>query len=255
MRVVLISDTHTRHLALDGKVPEGDIILHGGDIMGSGYDPTEIVWFLDWYSELPHKHKIFIAGNHDRDFENNPDRIERILEDYPEVTYLQDKLIDVDGLKVYGSPWQPEFCNWAFNLKRNGEDLEGRWAAIPEEADIVVTHGPPENILDFCIYDAFRAGCERLLPHIKRVKPLIHLFGHIHESYGVWEEDGTMFVNASVCTLAYRPINDPIIVDIVDGKAELVHIGENSDMDIDEVMKGNSDGDEFAVSRNINRKR
>lgn len=212
MRLVCISDTHSLEWKMTSEVPDGDILLHAGDIMNSGYDSTNIIDFCRWYSAFPHKHKIFIAGNHDRMFERNPELARGIVSNYPNITYLQDESVTVEGLKIYGSPWQPEFCNWAFNLDR-GADLKRVWDKIPEDTDVLITHGPPMGILDLVQYDKIHVGCEELLPRIKKIKPMLHLFGHIHETYGVFVEDETTYVNASICTLRYDPINKPIVFD------------------------------------------
>ena len=117
----------------------------------------------------------------------------------------------VDGLEVWGSPWQPWFHDWAFNLER-GAALAEKWAMIPDSTDLLITHGPPHGILDAC-FDGRRVGCEELTRAVERVRPKLHVFGHIHEAYGVVDDGTTLFVNASNCNLRYRPANAPIVVD------------------------------------------
>jgi len=221
MRIVCISDTHTLQDNMTADIPEGDVLLHAGDVMNSGYDASDIFYFLDWFGALPHKHKIFIAGNHDRLFENDPKAVKDIIDKKngvlksskkKKITYLEDSEIVIDGVKFYGSPYQPEFCNWAFNVNR-GPDIKRVWDKIPLDTDVLITHGPPYGILDWTEYDRLNVGCEMLMPKILEVKPKIHLFGHIHEAYGVKVVDDTTFVNASICTLRYRPINKPIVFD------------------------------------------
>jgi len=206
---------------MTADIPEGDVLLHAGDVMNSGYDASDIFYFLDWFGALPHKHKIFIAGNHDRLFENDPKAVKDIIDKKngvlksskkKKITYLEDSEIVIDGVKFYGSPYQPEFCNWAFNVNR-GPDIKRVWDKIPLDTDVLITHGPPYGILDWTEYDRLNVGCEMLMPKILEVKPKIHLFGHIHEAYGVKVVDDTTFVNASICTLRYRPINKPIVFD------------------------------------------
>ncbi|MCL7421771.1 MAG: hypothetical protein M8364_12785 [Methylobacter sp.] len=126
--------------------------------------------------------------------------------------YLEDSGIEIDGVKFWGSPWQPFFCNWAFNLPR-GPKLAAVWAKIPEDIDVLITHTPPYGILDK-IDDGESVGCEDLSEALKRVKPKIHVFGHIHESYGVLEQDGTIYVNASLNNGYYHLVNAPIVVDL-----------------------------------------
>jgi Icc-related predicted phosphoesterase len=137
------------------------------------------------------------------------------------IIYLQDRAIELNGVKFYGSPWQPEFCNWAFNLSRDTGELGDKWAMIPEDTDVLITHGPPMGILDKCDHGK-RVGCEELFNEVThRVKPKIHVFGHIHEEYGTHKTDDTLFVNASTCTVMYEPTNPPIVVDLIDGKVTI----------------------------------
>jgi len=199
MKITLISDTHTKHRQLN--LPGGDVLVHAGDLMNSGYSRYEIKDFLDWFDSQNYDTKIFIAGNHDRVFENDPYHIIEVMQEYPNITYLQDNSIQVNNkFKVWGSPWQPEFCNWAFNLPRCGEMLEKVWNKIPNDTDILVTHGPPQEILDVSgpPYNQPLLGCELLRVRVDEVKPKIHVFGHIHGSYGYKYLNGTHFFNASV---------------------------------------------------------
>lgn len=203
MRVVCISDTHGHRM----PVPEGDLLLHAGDATSRG-KPVEIQAFNEWLGSLPHRHKIVIAGNHDFGFERDPTARGLITN----ATYLQDQEAVVEGLRIWGTPWQPRFFDWAFNLDR-GEPLRKVWAKVPTGIDILLTHGPPKGILDRCA-NGDQAGCEELLAALPRIRPRLCVFGHIHEAYGTLEQDGTLFVNASSCTLQYRPTQSPIVVDL-----------------------------------------
>lgn len=205
MRIVCLSDTHNLGTRL--SVPAGDLLLHAGDLTNRGL-AGDVDEAACWLRSLPHRHKVVIAGNHDFLFEEQP---EWAREKMVGLTYLQDESVDVEGLRIFGSPWQPWFHNWAFNLRR-GEPLREVWARIPDNSDMVITHGPPKGILDLCS-DGFRAGCEELLPRLRAVRPGLHLFGHIHEGYGAVLQEGTWFVNASNCDLAYRPIQPPVVFD------------------------------------------
>lgn len=203
-----ISDTHGFHDRIE--LPGGDVLLVAGDITGSGELPT-VYSFSDWIKDVPYEYKVVIAGNHDFSFEKDDDRhekAERALIDAG-VDYLYDSSITIDGIKIYGAPWQPEFGGWAFNLPR-GRSLELAWSKIPEDSDIVITHGPPFGILDKVYYDQIEVGCLELTKRLKAVEPAVHVFGHIHETYGVEEGDITTFINASICTLQYQPLNPPI---------------------------------------------
>lgn len=211
-RIVAISDTHSRHQNFD-PLPDGDILIHAGDATVKG-NFGEVVEFNRWLGTLPHKHKIFVAGNHDFIFEKSPDIARGLITN---ATYLQDSFVIIEGLKIYGSPWQPRFYDWAFNLDR-GRDIARKWAMIPEDTDVLVTHGPPHGILDM-VSDrwtgtAEAVGCEELLPVVQRIKPRLHIFGHIHASYGQLVQDGIHFVNAASCDESYKIAYAPIVIDL-----------------------------------------
>ncbi len=205
MRIVCISDTHDKHAALD--IPDGDVLVHAGDITGRGRR-EQIVAFDAWLGGLPHRHKVVIAGNHDFGLERDPSN--RAW--FAHATYLLDEEVTLDGVRFYGSPWQPRFFDWAFNLDR-GAPLREVWAKIPVGVDVLITHGPPYGILDRTARGE-AVGCEELRAAVARVRPRLHVFGHIHEAYGQLELDGTRFVNASACDLSYAPVQPPIVVDL-----------------------------------------
>lgn len=211
MRLVLLSDTHGLHGEL-GSLPDGDAVLHAGDLSGRGTLP-ELARFFTWFAALPHRHKVVIAGNHDFALERQPALAEALVP--PGVIYLRDAAAWIDGLMVWGSPWQPWFNDWAFNLER-GTQLAAKWALIPDQVDVLVTHGPPYGVLDLVAGgDGYRVGCEALaarLPALDRLR--LHLFGHIHEGYGVNRSGQLTSVNASICDVRYRPINAPVVVDL-----------------------------------------
>jgi Icc-related predicted phosphoesterase len=118
----------------------------------------------------------------------------------------------VAGLRFWGAPWQPWFLDWAFNLPR-GEALRSKWALAPSGVDVLLTHGPPHGILDRTA-TGDQAGCEALRAAVRRVRPRLHVFGHIHDGHGWTREDGMLFVNASICTVAYAPTNRAVVVDV-----------------------------------------
>lgn len=206
MRIVCISDTHSLHADVD--IPDGDILLHAGDFTTRGA-LEDVEAFDRWLATLPHPHKFVVAGNHDFCFENSPRLAQARLRS---ATYLQDSGAEVLGLKIWGSPWQPRFFDWAFNLDR-GEPLAQKWALIPDDTDILVTHSPPYGILDRTARGV-DAGCEALRERLASVRPQLHLFGHIHEAYGEIVSEGTRYVNAAVCTLQYRPTNAAVVVEV-----------------------------------------
>jgi len=205
MRIVCISDTHGLHRQL--RLPEGDLLICTGDFSRRGRR-SEVVEFNDWLGTLPHRHKVIIAGNHDFLFEQDPTARSLISH----ATYLQDEECVVEGLRIYGSPWQPRFFDWAFNLDR-GEPLRRMWSKIPSKIDLLLTHGPPHGILDLTSR-GLQVGCEELRAALLRVRPRVHVFGHIHESYGQREREGTLYVNASTCNLQYEPRHLPVVIDL-----------------------------------------
>lgn len=212
MKLTLLSDTHSKHKWIPTEhLSGGDILIHAGDISSMGYE-REVYDFLKWFNSIPgYTHKIFIAGNHDWLFERNRDVADSLVRKFTDITYLQDSYVMVEGLKIYGAPWQPEFYNWAFNLPRNGEELQHVWDKIPEDTDILVTHGPAHGYVDRVIGRYEHLGCELLAERIKEVKPLIHVSGHIHSGNGVSDDGTTTYLNASVLNeryeYEYRPYN------------------------------------------------
>lgn len=215
-RLVLLSDTHGLHDVL--RVPDGDVLVHAGDLSSTG-KPREVEAFARFIGRQTHTHKVVIAGNHDFLFEREPERAEALLRD--EATYLRDSETTAAGLRFWGSPWQPWFHDWAFNLPR-GAALADKWALVPAGIDVLVTHGPPFGILDRVARGGMSVGCEALLEALPRIAPRLHVFGHIHEAYGAVGRAGTLYVNASTCDLRYEPVNPPVVVDVVGGEWRIV---------------------------------
>jgi len=223
-KIVFISDTHNKHKHLTSKgmgniLGSGDILVHAGDCTSMG-QKHEINEFLEWFSNTEFEHKIFIAGNHDFGFEQQTD-IDQEFKDLG-VTYLFDNDITIDGIKFYGSPWQPEFHNWAFNLPR-GEELAAKWEKIPDDVDILITHGPAYGILDYAPIGG-HVGCEELYRKIAEVKPKIHVCGHIHDSYGQKTMGGIEFLNASTLNDRYEYAHKPIVVKYNTETKEITYI-------------------------------
>ncbi|HTF04846.1 MAG TPA: metallophosphoesterase family protein [Bacteroidia bacterium] len=208
MKIVAISDTHGQHRQI--TLPDGDVIIHAGDMTRQGTE-EQVVDFLDWFSGLPFPFKIFVAGNHDFFFEKeSPEKIQSLL---PEnVIYLNDSGIEINGIKIWGSPIQPWFHDWAFNRQR-GEDIRRHWDLIPENTDLLITHGPVAGILDRTVY-GLPVGCDDLLECVQAIKPRFHICGHIHEAYGTVDAGGTRFMNASILNEDYIICNPPMIFEI-----------------------------------------
>ncbi len=211
IRIVCISDTHNLHEQIP-YMPEGDVLIHAGDFSSTGVS-EHVQAFVDWFGSQNYAHKIFIAGNHDVTLDksyyvatgakrfhrkvSNPEEYAEtcmnIVRSNASATYLEDTATHIEipmgegisrTFKIYGAPWQPEFCNWAFNLER-GQPLKNVWQKIPSDTEILITHGPPFSYGDSTA-DGFQCGCVDLLNTIAsfQTKPRIHIFGHIHEDYG-----------------------------------------------------------------------
>jgi Icc-related predicted phosphoesterase len=195
---------------------EADMIIHSGDLSMRGTE-FEIDKFLKWYSSLPYKYKILICGNHDFLFEKQRTIAQELLARYPNITYLESSEVVIEGIKIYGEPRQPWFHDWAFNVER-GEKIKRYWDAIPDDTDILVTHGPPKGILDMTMRGD-QVGCEDLLQRIWELKNLrLCQFGHIHEDAGYEFISNVHFVNASVLNLRYQLQNRPMIFEIDENK-------------------------------------
>ena len=231
------------------ELPKGDVLIHAGDISNRGGE-VDVTNFIHWYQNIKgYDTKLFIAGNHDLSFEKRLgvrhkgelDWLDNLLSpenlSQSDVTYLEDSFMTIETpefsrpIKFYGSPWQPWFYDWAFNLPRLGTELQEKWNMIPEDTDVLITHSPPNGYRD--LVNNWRqpnthVGCECLINRIGEINPLVNVFGHIHEGYGVEYGKKTAFVNASICTARYEPINKPIVIDIIEinGKIQVLYVEE-----------------------------
>jgi predicted phosphohydrolase len=209
VRLVLASDTHERHEEL--VVPDGDVFIHSGDFTMSG-DLRAVRKFGDWIRSLPHEKKLIIAGNHELSFEHVLTGALRAIGDGRDgLTYLQDSACIIDGVSFWGSPWQPWFYDWAFNVER-GPQIAAKWSLIPPRTDVLITHGPPMGILDYVHSE--HVGCADLRDRVSMLRPKVHVFGHIHAGSGVETLNDITFVNASICNEEYNPTNPCRVVDI-----------------------------------------
>ena len=217
MKICCIADLHGK---LDFKVPEADLLLVAGDLCPAYHEPWLCVdlqsdWlnieFRYWLSFQPVKECVSIFGNHDWIGEFSPYRIPKMNANFH---YLQDSSIEIMGLKIYGSPWQLEFNNWAFN--KTESQLISYWENIPEDIDILLVHSPPYKIMDKVDHGNFvkHIGSKSLKKRIKEIRPKIAVFGHNHNGYGIVEEDGIKFVNASLLNEKYEMVNEPVILEI-----------------------------------------
>ena len=218
MKITFISDTHNKHKQITEHLPGGDLLIHAGDISSRGYK-HEIQQFCKWFDSLTnYSAVVFIAGNHDFGFEKRQEETMEIVNSYKWITFLQDSVLhfaseNIEIANIYGSPWQPEFHNWAFNLPKNGLELEQKWNDIPDNTDILITHGPAFGYLDKIVGQYENLGCELLTKKIKQIKPKIHVCGHIHSGYGYVFDGDTHFINASVLDEQYVYTQKPLTVE------------------------------------------
>jgi Icc-related predicted phosphoesterase len=220
-KIIGISDTHCRLRKID--VPEGDLLLHAGDLTFRG-DIQEISQELRELGRIAKNFKdgcVLVPGNHDWLFERNMSLAKQMCEDVG-VTVLHQESVQIQGLNIFGSAFSPEFCNWAFNVPR-GQALKEKWAQIPDNTDILITHGPPMGILDgvnrynhsIGEWEIENVGCADLYNRIQRLDRLkAHFFGHIHCGYGSLKRGNVEFFNASICTEEYKPLNKPLTVEL-----------------------------------------
>jgi Icc-related predicted phosphoesterase len=212
MNITCISDTHGDHKLLPDI--KGDILIHAGDLTGYGR-LSEIKKLDKWFGTLDFKHIICVAGNHDTELQGLPMEIKQEL--FKNAHYLEDTSIELDGIKIYGSPFTPIFMNWAFMA--NEETLKNKWDRIPIDTDIVVTHGPMYGVLDF-IDNGYNpdphVGSKSLLGRIMEISPKYHICGHIHDARGIKtimnmaQTKETHCVNCSVLDDTYIMKYEPI---------------------------------------------
>lgn len=217
MKIVLISDTHCYEPDIR---EEGDVLVHAGDFLSAG-SRAEAEKAAKWFAGVAKRFNsaVCIAGNHDWSFYHlGLDATQALFSQYGDnIHYLLDSSINIDGKNFYGSPWQPEFCNWAFNVAR-GAAIKKYWDMIPDAGlvDVLITHGPPRGIGDQASprHGTEHLGCDDLARQVEISQPFIHVFGHIHGGHSRTIHKNTVHYNASICDEAYRPVNKPWIVEL-----------------------------------------
>jgi Icc-related predicted phosphoesterase len=205
MLIVASADSHTDHRKL--QMPEkADVFIFAGDMSFFDRKKQDYVDFNDWVGELPYKYKLVIPGNHDRRFQEKPEEIPELTSNY---IFMHEKEIIINGLKFYGSGNSPWFGGWGYNCHR-GKEIAEKWKMIPDDTDILITHGPPYQILD-CSEQGENVGCEELAKRVFEIKPKLHLFGHVHGCRGQCKKIGeTLFYNVAN---DYN-INIPYVIEI-----------------------------------------
>lgn len=211
MKLACLSDAHwLAHNIKD--FPKADVCIYAGDWSGRGA-PQEGHKFRKWLKGLPYNYKLVVPGNHDRWVQNFPDLEKSAFADIG-ANLLIDEAYTINGVKFYGSPWTPLFMNWAY--MKDDDELDAIFAKIPEDTDVLITHGQPYDICDPVGY-----GSHTLVKHLDRVKPKVHIFGHAHEGYGYQKYNETDCYNVAVCSPAeaeynytYKVINPITVVEI-----------------------------------------
>lgn len=207
MKIICFADTHR---CIEGlNIPKADVVVCTGDFCNSGA-LEDVIAFNGWFSRLPCKYKIIVAGNHDVCFEKDCALAKSLLN--KNIIYLQDEGVKIGGVKFYGSPWQLPFMDWAFNLPE--DELRREFERIPENVDVLITHSPPYGILDSVRKDE-HLGSKSLLEKVSKVRPRYHIFGHIHNGYGKRTNSNITFINCSLLDESYSFVNAPVMFDII----------------------------------------
>jgi len=206
-----MADLHGQ-LPPSSMMPMGDILLLGGDLCPtSNHSPKFQAHWLDttfrkWLETMPYQWIVGVAGNHDFVFQERPDLVPNLP-----WTYLQDRGCECDGIRVYGSPWQPIFYDWSFNLDEQG--LKQKWALIPDNIQVLLLHGPPYGYGDLTARGE-RVGSQSLTDRIQQIRPALVVCGHIHPAYGMYMLEATTVLNAAFVNEQYIPTNPPLVFDL-----------------------------------------
>lgn len=208
MKFTVIADTHGLHEQLE-DLPSGDVIIHAGDFCHFG-GAAHRIHFLSWFAGLNYRYKILIAGNHDFYAAEHP---VAFLDELPSgIQYLNDTGTEIEGLKLWGSSVQPDLIGWAFGRAR-GQQMKFHWDLVPSNTDILITHTPPYGILDKSSNGKV-LGCEELLKRSSAIQPKIHVFGHVHGSYGQQKINNTLYINGSNMDSAKGLVNPPVTFEL-----------------------------------------
>lgn len=209
MKIVIISDTHCKWSSI--AIPTCDLLISCGDYSFRG-EWNIVKDFHSWLDKVPATNVISVQGNHELWVEKNFQEAKLIAQEVcPRGHFIEEGLIEIDGIKIWGSAWSPWFNNWAYNAYR-GEDIKKHWDKIPDDIDILITHGPPAGILDMVRYangtPKEHAGCTNLRDKVFTLNKLkLHCFGHMHSESGELDINGVKFINASICDELYSATN------------------------------------------------
>ena len=204
LRLVLLSDTHGLHRNV--QVPDGDLLIHAGDFTNFSKSQIEIIEFNVWLGELPHRHKIVVPGNHEFFLEADPSKRSLLSN----ASVLINEAVQVEGLRIWGSPITPLYGG-AFGMS-SAADRRRLYAHIPDDTDVLITHGPPFGILDMMPNSSLHTGCRELFDAVIRVKSKVHVFGHLHGAHGIFQTKNTIYVNAALCGPHAEIDNGPVVL-------------------------------------------
>ncbi len=203
VRVVAFGDTHGHHR--DVAIPDGDLLIHVGDITRNSFSARAVQDFDAWLRQLPHRHKIVIPGNHDYGLADPA--WQRLI---TSAILLINNGVELMGLKIWGTPITP--VDHGHFGGATAADREAQFRKIPDETNILISHGPLYGILDQEQTYSVPQGCHELLAAVARIKPMVHVFGHIHAGYGRRQTAETLFVNCAVAGRNGRPMRDPQVL-------------------------------------------
>lgn len=214
MRLVVTSDTH--HPVGLKFIPNGDIFIHAGDLMNTGY-PEDFHKCIQWLAELPHKTKIFVPGNHDFHMMNYPGpalqelrRIGVTVIGLPGNTNFATYKLE-NGMSILGLPFVTGLDRWAFNTT---EQKIWKYIDGMGRHDIIISHAPAYGILDKLNITKESVGIKAYRNYLTKYKPAIWCHGHIHEAYGAHIAEKCKFFNVAMCDRKHRHVNPPIVIDL-----------------------------------------
>jgi Icc-related predicted phosphoesterase len=217
MRLIIISDTHGAHEQL--TLPEGDVLIHCGDMINQG-SLLRFNHFAAWMRAQKFDHKLIIYGNHALGFSRDPKKSDaaETCRQFG-LTLLEESDVVINGVKFWGSSATPYFYDWEFNYQR-GEDIAKIWSKIPDDTNVLITHGPPYGVLDLVddtyLQEDLHQGCEELKKKVDALPNLkVHVFGHLHKQGGEkLEQNEKIFTNAAMVNDNYKIVREPIVIDI-----------------------------------------
>ncbi|MEM7408327.1 MAG: metallophosphatase domain-containing protein [Pseudomonadota bacterium] len=207
MKIVIISDTHERHENL-GAI-DGDVLIHCGDLFNlRSDDSTQLKRVDDWFGRQEFDVILLTGGNHDLLLER---KLLKRSQPFENAVFLKDMVHWHNGVCFYGAPWVPLLTRHAFYA--DDSELRNRWARIPQETNVLITHIPPYSVMDRSSR-GMELGCRHLAEAVQRVKPVVHCFGHVHHSAGVVQGSDTLFVNASSVNSQLEVVHAPVVLEL-----------------------------------------